>query len=358
MARAKLSADDQAKLVALYRESDVTATALADHFSVSNSTVSRILREAIPAAEYRRLSRQKRSSDAATPTLFEDTAQADTAAVEVSPDTNTTAAANVPPEPRSKPRRSKVTQAVEADTTEAVAAEPEVPSPVVAEVSGTSVESELSIEPQLDAVSSESAVEPEQVADAEPEEVIAPELIPELVPAPLRPKPVKRVIAPIEAAAPVETDPEPDDDTDDDEPSFPPGLDFTPEDDDDDEDEDDSDSSDDDSSPEEPVSVDVQSLEGFEYPDLGYTLIDKYQELVTSPLSAFVEQAPPELANAITLPVFDTHRGARRYSHQVRGKQNKYRVLTFPGNYLERTRIYLQAKGITHVIMNHQVYEL
>ncbi len=331
MARAKLSPDDQAKLVALYRESEVTATALADHFSVSNSTVSRILREAIPAAEYRRLSRQKRSSDAATPTLFKDTAQVDTAA-----EANTDIIAPTEPEP--EPNYAEVP---EADTAPAVAAKPAAVTWVAPDVNG---------EPQSDVINTESVFEPEQG--------VAPESVPHLVPAPLRPKPTKRVIVAVEAEAAAESD-DTLDDPDDEVPSFPLGLDFTPETEDDDEDEEeDLDTGEGDTIPAAPVSVEVQSLEGFDYPDLGYTLIDKYQELVASPLSTFVEQAPPELANAITLPVFDTHRGARRYSHQVRGKQNKYRVLTFPGTYLERTRTYLQAKGITHVIMNHQVYEL
>lgn len=330
MARAKLSADDQAKLVALYRESEVTASALAEQFGVSNSTVSRILREAIPAADYRRISRQKRSSESSTPTLFEDTAKTD--APEVGPSAVITSEISEIPEVGAPDEAMPAEPALE---TSVEAAPPEEPEPTALD---TPAESSDAVEAAADVATGLTVEAP-----------------PELTPAPLRPKPIKRVIE----AAPAADDTTLDEDLDE-PPAFPPGLDFTPEDDEDEDDEDDTDtdSGDADSPPEEPISVEVQTFEGFEYPDLGYTLIDKYQELVTSPLSALVEQVPPELANVMTLPVFDTHRGARRYSHQVRGKQNKYRVLTFPGTYLEKTRSYLQAKGITHVIMNHQVYEL
>ena len=62
MAPRRLSADEKQSIVELYRTSDHTTSTLAEHYGVSNSTVSRILKTSIPADIYSELISQKRSS--------------------------------------------------------------------------------------------------------------------------------------------------------------------------------------------------------------------------------------------------------------------------------------------------------
>ena len=51
--------------------------------------------------------------------------------------------------------------------------------------------------------------------------------------------------------------------------------------------------------------------------------------------------------------MFDNHRVARRFS------RNKQRVIKVPdGNLIMRTRPYLQAKGITRLLVDGQVFDL
>jgi len=88
-------------------------------------------------------------------------------------------------------------------------------------------------------------------------------------------------------------------------------------------------------------------------PKICYLVVDRAGELITRPLKAFGElgQIPPEELREKTLPVFDNHRVARRFAtrHQ--------RVFKIPdGKMLQKTAPYLQAKGITRLLIDGQVY--
>ncbi|WP_377476255.1 MAG: hypothetical protein P2A85_26155 [Microcoleus anatoxicus] len=88
-------------------------------------------------------------------------------------------------------------------------------------------------------------------------------------------------------------------------------------------------------------------------PNICYLVVDRSGELITRPLKAFGElgQIPPEEFREKTLPVFDNHRVAMRFAtrHQ--------RVLKIPdGKMLQKTAPYLQAKGITRLLIDGQVY--
>jgi len=52
MSPRKLSDEEKAELVRLYRQTDETTATLADRFQVSSSTVSRILRNNLSSEEY------------------------------------------------------------------------------------------------------------------------------------------------------------------------------------------------------------------------------------------------------------------------------------------------------------------
>ncbi|NET24881.1 hypothetical protein [Okeania sp. SIO1I7] len=90
-------------------------------------------------------------------------------------------------------------------------------------------------------------------------------------------------------------------------------------------------------------------------PKICYLVVDKFTELVTKPLIAFGElgQIPIEDSQERTLPVFDNHRVAHRFSTR------NQRVLKVPdGRMLQKTSVYLQAKGITRLLIDGQVYKL
>ncbi|NET11606.1 MAG: hypothetical protein F6K08_01385 [Okeania sp. SIO1H6] len=90
-------------------------------------------------------------------------------------------------------------------------------------------------------------------------------------------------------------------------------------------------------------------------PKICYLVVDKFTELVTKPLMAFCElgQIPIEDSQEKTLPVFDNHRVAHRFSTR------NQRVLKVPdGRMLQKTSVYLQAKGITRLLIDGQVYKL
>ncbi|MCT7962353.1 hypothetical protein NG799_02475 [Laspinema sp. D1] len=135
----------------------------------------------------------------------------------------------------------------------------------------------------------------------------------------------------------------------------------------DDEDEDDEDDEDDDDEwgddepllPRRPlptsIVVEVLPLAEAELPKICYVVVDKGGELITRPLKEFAElgQIPAQESYERTLPVFDNHRVARRFSAR------NQRVIKVPdGRMLQKTSVYLQSKGITRLLIDGQVYSL
>jgi transposase-like protein len=90
-------------------------------------------------------------------------------------------------------------------------------------------------------------------------------------------------------------------------------------------------------------------------PKTCYIVVDRMAELITRPLKDFGDlgQIPPEEVQEKTLPVFDNHRVARRFANRSQ------RVTKVPdGKMLQRVKDYLQAKGITRILVDGQVYSL
>ena len=131
-------------------------------------------------------------------------------------------------------------------------------------------------------------------------------------------------------------------------------------DDDEDEDEDDEDGDDED---EGNGWVDAESeepLQVFPFADVSlpnpcYLVVDRSAELITRPLKEFRELGvvPDDEADLKTLPVFDNHRIARRFSAR------NQRVIKVPdsGVFL-KTGSYLQAKKICRLLVDGRVYAL
>ena len=108
--------------------------------------------------------------------------------------------------------------------------------------------------------------------------------------------------------------------------------------------------------------IQVLPLEELELPETCYVVVDRYQELATRPLKEFLGPGSLEgIENTNTLPVFDNHKVARRFCEMSRRGSNThppYRVIHFPGYILEVVRSQLQKKGITHLLVDGQIYSL
>ncbi|KOR36064.1 MULTISPECIES: hypothetical protein [Planktothricoides] len=142
------------------------------------------------------------------------------------------------------------------------------------------------------------------------------------------------------------------------------GEDLLDDDDIDDEDDDDYDDEDDEEDNEPYISgprkisqtvVEVLPIKNAELPRPCYIVVDRGGELITRPLGDFSELGKISLNEfqQRTLPVFDNHRVARRFSNR------NQRVIKVPdGGMLQKTAPYLEAKGISRLLVDGQVYSL
>ncbi|AUT00835.1 transposase [Nostoc sp. CENA543] len=101
--------------------------------------------------------------------------------------------------------------------------------------------------------------------------------------------------------------------------------------------------------------VQVLPLSVAPLPKTCYLVIDRSSELITKPLKDFGDlgQIPSLETQQRTLPVFDNHRVAKRFSTK------RDRVIKVPDSkMLHKARTHLQAKGITRLLIDGQVYSL
>lgn len=101
--------------------------------------------------------------------------------------------------------------------------------------------------------------------------------------------------------------------------------------------------------------LNILPLANASFPKPCYLVVDRSAELITRPLKEFSDlgEIPSNEVSEKTLPVFDNHRVARRFSNRSQ------RVIKVPdGNMLQRTEPYLHAKGITRLLFDGQVYSL
>ena len=101
--------------------------------------------------------------------------------------------------------------------------------------------------------------------------------------------------------------------------------------------------------------VKILPLSQASFPRTCYLVIDRSAELIVKPLSEFADLGviPTEENREKTLPVFDNHRIAKRFSHR------RERIIKVPdGRMLQKTSRYLQDKGITRLLIDGQIYSL
>ncbi|HEY9875900.1 MAG TPA: hypothetical protein V6D12_20885, partial [Candidatus Obscuribacterales bacterium] len=103
------------------------------------------------------------------------------------------------------------------------------------------------------------------------------------------------------------------------------------------------------------ANVQVLPLSEASLPKTCYLVVDRAAELIARPLKDFSDlgKIPATEVQQKTLPVFDNHRVARRFSNRTQ------RVIKIPdGRMLQKACSHLQAKGITRLLIDGQVYSL
>lgn len=320
----KLSDTDKNEILKLYRETGETTSTLAERYGVSNSTISRLLKVTLPEEEYEVLISSKRAArtphSEATQTIL---SEADNTAQQ-------------PPEITESPveeiRNSPVVRQKQPRTATLV----DTPDPP----------QQLQLLDILSPDESRFTQDDEPIEQAEVEEVERPKLV----------RDSSHAIASSDdqnAEANTIAQMLGEDLIDDDESEL------------DDDDDDDDDDFDDDFEEEpfplrKPIPanrslVQVLPLSEATLPKTCYLVIDRSSELITRPLRDFGDlgQIPNTETQQKTLPVFDNHRVARRFST----KRDK--VIKIPDSkLLQKTRSHLQAKGITRLLVDGQVYSL
>ena len=348
MAPRKLSDSDKQSIAKVYCQPGETTSTLAKKFGVSSSTVSRVLKQLLSDDDYASLMQWKRSgergrlelnldfplaeSDDANGNLVEDDRQetlppaeaSQTDEIETTDDSDQAAdrgqkesqpAAKAPPRRKSRRRSNAAAEKVlEEETDNEESAPEEAPAEVIQETasdasSGTT-KREVPLPKKRQSKSQDDEEEESDVAAWVSEGL----------------------------ASENDYDADEDDDWDD-------------------EDWDDETDEDDEFVPQPPreEALSILSFEDFAVKKPCYLVVDRLAELITCPLKDFSELGliPAEEEKARTLPVFDNHRVARRFARR------NQRIIKVPnGLMLNKTQDYLQAKGITRLLFDGQVYAL
>jgi hypothetical protein len=330
----KLTDSDKQEILKLYRETAETTSTLADRYGVSNSTISRLLKSTLPEDEYEYLVSLKRA--ARTP---EGRAQVSYEQLPLL----------IQPEPEIEvlPIPPRESQPLEVPKVEPI------PRRII------HVEQELYSEETAESLAASRRVRRRPSAAEKPklrvtEKLETPEpKLPEIVSISIPPLKVEHPGAAVIAHMLGEDLLDESEDLDD--------LDDDDLEDDDFEEED---FDDDDLDEERPLvtkrrpgeaSVQVLPLSVANLPKTCYLVIDRSSELITRPLKDFGDlgQIPSLETQQRTLPVFDNHRVAKRFSTK------RDRVIKVPDSkMLHKARTHLQAKGITRLLIDGQVYSL
>ena len=314
MSPRKLSDTDKKDILNLYQRLEETTSTLATRYGVSNSTISRILKSSLLEADYEVLIQQKRSNRSNSSSAISETTEPSVESeAESSFDLQTP---NLPVDVEAEDSASTLNEQRWRRRRSSVAAEP------VTEQQAIQTELQLEMAPKVSENGSEDLAES---------------------------------FAEIEASETSRLEELLDEDL----------MDLNDE---DDEEDDDLDDDWEDNAPYNEIQgpikttrtlsgakVQVLPLSEASLPKTCYLVVDRAAELIARPLKDFGDlgRIPIEEIQEKTLPVFDNHRVARRFSNRSQ------RVIKVPdGRMLQNTCSHLQAKGITRLLIDGQVYSL
>jgi transposase-like protein len=363
MSPRKLTENDKQEILEEYRNSEATTSTLAKSFEVSSSTISRFLKNKLSTIEYEDLIQQKRL--ARTP-RGEKSVEESQSSQPAKTKTKTKE------KPQSKVKSKKAQKTIASDdvlpelaiASNLFSDQPEQPpaeSKIRRRRRSTTSAIEVTALPEVMLEIPEVAIEEPEQAAPEPE-----------------PAPVKLILDKVRGKSNGETIPkserlilkrdrlelEEDDDDEDDEMELVALKEMLGEDiedindEEDDEDDDDEDDDDDISYPSPTAdfrNIQILPLSQAALPRTCYLVIDRCAELIVKPLAEFADLGaiPDAETRQTTLPVFDNHRIAKRFSHR------RERVIKVPdGRMLQKTSHHLQDKGITRLLIDGRIYSL
>ncbi len=337
MSPRKLTEDDKQEILKLYRTSKATTSTLATQYEVSSSTISRFLKNQLSQSEYEELIQQKRlartprgdkatatSSKAKSPRKTQAKSSSATKSAPPKPSPKTivaideseaTSDSSVSSLSRRRRRRSSVTT----DTTET---QWDAQSDLQSELETTvdSQDKPLEIEePVVLKPSDRLILKKDQLEEVEDEEIERVEVIT-----------LKEMLG--EDVEDDEDDEEEDDEWEleiDEDIAYPHA--------------------------DKDFGIQIMPLSAASLPRTCYLVIDRSAELIVKPLKDFADlgSIPETEVRQKTLPIFDNHRIAKRFSHR------RERVIKVPDSrILQKTSHYLEAKGITRLLVDGKIYSL
>jgi transposase-like protein len=336
MAPRKLSDSDKQDITKIYCQPGETTSTVATKFDVSSSTVSRVLKQMLSDDDYGKLMQWKRGGERGSVDLSFDVP---------APEQDAEAAGSEAAKQKSPEDATQAAQAEEDD----------------AEVENTSEKGPQRRSRQRSTTRKSSAQKKEeQNEEPSPSESAEDEAVEPTVEPPKVTKDSKKLIKKSDRVNDNVAD-----NNDDVAAWVSEGLaaedDYDSEEDDDDWDEeedwDDDSEEDDEYVPQTPRQevLAILSFNDFAVKKPCYLVVDRLAELITCPLKEFSElgSIPEEEGQARTLPIFDNHRVARRFARR------NQRIIKVPnGLMINKTQEYLQAKGITRLLFDGQVYAL
>jgi transposase-like protein len=378
MSSKKITDADKLEIIDLYRQTGDNTASLASRYGVSNSTISRLLKTSIPEAEYELLIQQKRGvkgggeEDSFAATAVEIPEPLDRLnPVTESISTELPTIATIPATERDLVAVGAI------DSTEDSGAN----SRRVRRRSSAPVTAE-DRQPVTDPDLADTTIAPSEQLSLEPalannylDEIAAPAKL--VIPSPIPRTPVLRDILADSneryfkpPAPPEPTTNDADEDLDPDEDVNALAAMFGEEIADSDDDDDDTDGEDWDEEAtssyqqldrdrlltEDRLHVQVTPLSQAILPRTCYIVIDKFAELIVRPLKDFADlgQIASEEIQQRTLPVFDNHRVAKRFSNQ-----RTQRVIKIPDSKIfYKTTHHLRSKGITCLLVDGNIYSL
>jgi transposase-like protein len=356
MSPRKLTAADKKEIVKVYRSSAENTAALATRYGVSNSTVSRLLKSHIPEVEYETLMSEKRGQKAEfseeeialllDPSLGSKEVVAEVGAIEDLPELELDPSVDRSDEPvpissKSKPIKKGTLSDQRRVRRRSSALSTNEESELTADASP-----ELPIKPIIKAVKSLATPTPETVETSVPLVAVIE---------------AARLAVPVQTILPLNEVIEEDEDDQEDVLAL---ADILGEDmggllDEDEEEFNDEEDWSDGLTPSvlaSDIQVKVLPLSAANLPRTCYIVIDKFAELIAKPLQEFAElgNIPTDEVPQQTLPIFDNHRVAKRFS-----SSHTNRVIKVPDSSLfQKTSRHLEAKGITRLLIDGRIYSL
>lgn len=319
MSPRKLTEDDKQSMLKLYRNSKATTSTLASEFGVSSSTVSRFLKNNLSTDEYDDLIQQKRLARTSKRSQSQELSKTKKSATKKKVQLKDSASPTKEEKPDKKSKITKKTKKVissrKSSDTNPVQLEISVPENADKEVTEAIPTTELKIvdrqDKPVDLVDSSEEDDDESFDVSSLVDIIGEE---------------------------IEDDEELDEDLEDDE------------------DEDEGEELEEKSYAHSGVSqinLEILPLASASLPRTCYLVIDRSSELIVKPLQEFSDlgSIPAGETQQKTLPVFDNHRIAKRFSHR------REKVIKVPdGKMLQKTSSYLYDKGITRILIKGKLY--